>query len=209
MEVLEHNKINKLNNFIYGQYIDKNLCDELVNYYENSSNKKSGTIYSKNKLSYMPEIKRSTDLSIELYNSDNLIMNYYDELGKVLDQYKEKYIYCSQDKGRWAIHEAWNIQKYKPNEGFFAPHSERGSISTIYRHLVFMTYLNDVTDGGETEFFYQKLKVKPEKGLTLIWPTDWTFTHNGITSPTQTKYITTGWYSFTPKGLLDERTNEE
>ena len=31
-----------------------------------------------------------------------------------------------------------------------------------------MTYLNDIKDGGETEFYYQKLKVKPEKGLTLI-----------------------------------------
>jgi hypothetical protein len=65
------------------------------------------------------------------------------------------------------------------------------------RHLVFMTYLNDVTDGGETEFFYQKLKVKPEKGLTLIWGADWTFTHRGITSPTQTKYIVTGWFNYT------------
>ena len=45
-----------------------------------------------------------------------------------------------------------------------------------------MTYLNDVSDGGETEFYYQKLKVKPETGLTLIWGSDWTFTHKGITS---------------------------
>ena len=59
-----------------------------------------------------------------------------------------------------------------------------------------MTYLNTVNDGGETEFIYQKLKVKPETGLTLIWGADWTFTHRGITSKTETKYITTGWYSY-------------
>ena len=59
-----------------------------------------------------------------------------------------------------------------------------------------MTYLNDVTDGGETEFMYQKLKIKPKKGLTLIWPADWTHTHRGIPSMTQVKYIATGWYCY-------------
>jgi hypothetical protein len=61
-----------------------------------------------------------------------------------------------------------------------------------------MTYLNDVDDGGETFFYYQDLKIKPKKGLTLIWPVDWTHTHCGIVSPTQTKYIVTGWISFEP-----------
>jgi tryptophan synthase alpha subunit len=69
------------------------------------------------------------------------------------------------------------------------------------RHLVFMTYLNDITDQGETEFYYQQLKVKPEKGLTLMWGVDWTFTHRGIVSPTQEKYITTGWLSFIKEKL--------
>mgnify|MGYP001271300870 CR=1 FL=1 len=38
------------------------------------------------------------------------------------------------------------------------------------RVLVFMTYLNDVTDEGETEWYYQRVKVKPRKGLTVIDP---------------------------------------
>jgi hypothetical protein len=59
-----------------------------------------------------------------------------------------------------------------------------------------MTYLNDVTDQGETEFFHQQIKIKPQKGLTVIWPADWTYTHRGIPSPTQEKFIITGWLSF-------------
>ena len=65
-----------------------------------------------------------------------------------------------------------------------------------FRHLVWMTYLNDVEEGGETEFYYQKLKVKPRKGLTLIWPVDWTHTHRGIVAPKEEKMILTGWFSF-------------
>ena len=59
-----------------------------------------------------------------------------------------------------------------------------------------MTYLNDINDQGETEFIHQKMKVKPRKGLTLIWGADWTFLHKGLASPSETKYITTGWYEY-------------
>ena len=70
----------------------------------------------------------------------------------------------------------------------------------VTRHLVFMTYLNDISDEGETEWKHQGLKVKPEKGLTVIWPADWTYTHKGIPSHSETKYIATGWYNFFIEG---------
>jgi hypothetical protein len=91
----------------------------------------------------------------------------------------------------------WNVQHYLPGKHYSAWHCENnGEPLFRYRHLAFMTYLNDVTDGGETEFLYQTTKVRPEKGLTLIWPAHWTHTHRGLPSPTQDKYVTTGWYEF-------------
>ena len=63
-----------------------------------------------------------------------------------------------------------------------------------------MTYLNDVKQGGETEWYYQKLKVRPEKGLTVIWSADWTFTHKGHTTIDEDKYIITGWFDFKSYG---------
>ena len=94
------------------------------------------------------------------------------------------------------LREAFNIQHYAPHEGFLGWHCERSTSQTNQRALVFMTYLNDVTDGGETEYYFQKLKVKPVKGKMVVWPTDFTHLHRGITSPTQEKYIATGWYNF-------------
>jgi hypothetical protein len=35
-----------------------------------------------------------------------------------------------------------------------------------------------------------------KKGLTMIWPTDWTHIHRGIVSETKEKMIVTGWYNF-------------
>ena len=59
-----------------------------------------------------------------------------------------------------------------------------------------MTYLNDIKNDGGTEFFYQKTKFNAKKGLTLIWPAEWTHTHRGIISEEYEKYIITGWISY-------------
>jgi len=189
--------INKTIHFIAGWYINKNVCTDLIKYFENSPHKKGGLLRLKEgKMGVDKKYKLSTDVCVETENHDKEIKNYYKELTKVVKAYKKKYKYCDIKQDAWSITEFWNLQKYKPKEGYFAKHCERSSLVTVYRHLAFMTYLNDVRDGGETEFYYQKLKVKPETGLTLIWGADWTFTHRGITSPTETKYIATGWFSY-------------
>ena len=98
-----------------------------------------------------------------------------DEYGK---DYPHSAEHCSQ------IQEGINLQYYPPGGGYPNLHCERSGSTQPYinRHLVFMTYLNTVTDEGQTEWFYQNLKIQPEKGLTLIWPVDWTHTHRGIAS---------------------------
>ena len=68
-------------------------------------------------------------------------------------------------------------------------------IKFLDRLLVWMVYLNDVNDKGETEFFYQHHFEEPKQGKLVIWPSDWTHLHRGIISPTETKYILTGWYT--------------
>lgn len=57
-----------------------------------------------------------------------------------------------------------------------------------------MLYLNTVEDGGGTEFKYINRVEKAEKGKMLIWPSDFTHTHRGVISPSEEKYIMTGWY---------------
>lgn len=185
-------------NFI-GQYMidDLSVCDELIDIYNKSDRKFMGTIGGKD--FPQPEYKQDTEIG---FSVNTILLNsvedkYLKELAKCCNKYKEEYIY-SNIWGYWKIIENFKLQHYKPNEGYHIWHAERcdAKIGFRDRHLVWMTYLNDVDDGGETEFYYQNLKVKPRKGLTLIWPADWTHTHHGLTSPTQHKYIMTGWYSY-------------
>jgi hypothetical protein len=192
MEMLKPASFNKKNNFIAGWYIKPKVCDNLIMLFEKNLNKVPGLIAGE----IDTKRKKSTDLPINPQSNEPEIKAYYKELNKVFKKYKNKYTHSDKGHDGWAITENWNIQKYNPGEGYFELHCERCGLQTSLRHLVFMTYLNDVTDKGQTEWHYQKLKVKPKKGLTIIWGTDWTFMHKGIVSPTQTKYIATGWCSY-------------
>ena len=65
------------------------------------------------------------------------------------------------------------IHHVKPHEGYHSFHAEVASMESSNRYLVWLCYLNDVEEGGETEFLYQGLKIKPETGKMLIWPAQW------------------------------------
>ena len=186
--------INKQNNFISGWYLpNKDLCKNLINYFEKSNNKFEGTT---NNTRIDKSKKDSTDIIVNIFSEEPLIKEYIKNLLLVLNKYKQIYKYADNPHDKWGITENFNIQRYLPNQGYHVYHTERDGLNSSLRHLTFMTYLNDVSDGGQTEWYYQKLKIKPETGLTVIWGTDWTFTHRGIPSPTQTKYIITGWFSY-------------
>ena len=90
----------------------------------------------------------------------------------------------------------FNVQKYETGGHFGKLHSERTGLDGLHRVLVWMTYLNDVAAGGETEFPHFGLKVRPAKGKTLIWPAEWTHAHRGCVVERGPKYIITGWMHF-------------
>jgi hypothetical protein len=184
-------EINDKDNFIMAwRFGDAAFCDDIVEYYGTQTpdrGKCGGFLID-------PTIKDSFDVGLGWGDHTE---KYYANLQKCVDAYIEKYAYCNENAA-WSVVEGVNIQKYLPKGGYHKWHCERsgGTLENRARYMVFMTYLNDVTDAGETEFFHQNLKLKPEKGLTVIWPVDWMFTHRGIASPTQEKMIVTGWFSF-------------
>jgi hypothetical protein len=175
---------------------DLSICDALIAAHEASPNKRQGAVYNSGDAEGV--IDKSVKDAEESLIDDAALAAYAVELKAAADQYIARYPQCNMYSS-WGVVQAPHIQKYNPGGGFFKWHCERAQATPALnstRHLVFMTYLNDVTDGGETEFQLQELKVQPKKGLTLIWPADWTHTHRGNPSPTQTKYIITGWFNF-------------
>ncbi len=183
--------------FIEQYYIKKKVCNDLVNYFKTTGEKNQGKVHHKGGMSVLKSVKSCTETSFSPMAPRPLFINYKIELKKCIEKYKKKYPRCDK-VANYGMTENCNIQHYKPGEGYHSWHCERtgSKLPSSTRHLVFMTYLNNVKQGGETEWLYQKLKIKAEIGKTVIWPSDWTHTHRGITAKKEHKYIITGWLNF-------------
>lgn len=177
-----------------GRYdIDTSLCDSIIGEFER---------LKVHHIDRTKEFYGYTLLSEEWDRPGNINQEikdqYFKELRRCTNNYVEEYEFSNKKKNYFTSDAHINVQMYKPGEFYSDWHCENsGYLPHEIRHLVFMTYLNDVHEGGETEFYYQKLKIKPKRGLTLIWPTTWPWTHRGLPAPKEKKYITTGWYIFT------------
>jgi hypothetical protein len=94
-----------------------------------------------------------------------------------------------------------NVQKYPAGKGGYPHwHSEiypqDSACEPLHRVLLFMYYLNDVAEGGETEFLHQKRSIRPEQGTLVIAPAGFTHTHRGNVPRSGDKYIITSWVMF-------------
>ena len=88
------------------------------------------------------------------------------------------------------------VQRTLPGEHYHW-HIDGGSHSFSHRQLVAIWYLNDVAGpGGETEFRYQEVTVKPRTGKLILFPPFWTHEHRGVTLECGVKYIATTWVVF-------------
>ena len=196
--------INRLNliegsrspNFIGAwQIIPEAICNDLISFFEENPALQAGGLVGAGLIN---DDKRSTDISInpkDLFDPRYRAVDIYiKELYKCYRDYAEQWSFLDQFP-RLEIG-AFNIQKYIRGGHFKKIHSERSTLETAHRVFAWMTYLNDVQDGGETSFTHFDLHIKPEQGKTLIWPAEWTHAHFGGTVNAGEKYIITGWMHF-------------
>ena len=191
--------------FVGDFLIDGAICEQLIALHRAADRKglvKRGGMGKGEHKVVNPEKKDSFDLPLDSlppalaheYGLDR----YYAELQRCLGLYHEQHPLLKQ-VGTFRVAESPNIQHFRPGGGFKSAHFERAGYATTTRMLVFMTYLNDVQDGGGTHFIYQKHTFEARRGRTIIWPSDFTHAHHGVVSPTEHKYIITGWFNFVPE----------
>ena len=83
----------------------------------------------------------------------------------------------------------YKIQMYPKNEGYFRWHADSVGLHNGNRVIAMVLYLNNVEQGGETEFFYQNIKVAPKQGHLVLFPTGWNYMHCGHVPESEDKYI--------------------
>ena len=175
---------------------NNDLCNDIIKFFENNKSKQTKGVLSGG---YNPQEKKTTEIMInpkDLENSEfNVLKTYIGELHKCFSDYQNEWSFLKSILKNIHIG-SFNIQKYSPGDHFAKLHSERTSLSSLHRLFAWMTYLNDVEDGGHTSFNHYGIKIKPEIGKTLIWPSEWTHVHAGEILKSGTKYIVTGWMHF-------------
>ena len=172
------------------------LCNEITNFFENNKN-----LQKQGKTSSGKDLQVKSRIDIPVYPIDlkkpkfEILKKYINELHKCFLDYQNQWPFLKAMLKTVYI-PSFNIQKYSRGDHFASLHSERTSLDTLHRLFAWMTYLNDVDDGGQTNFSHYGIKIKPETGKTLIWPAEWTHAYAGEILKNGTKYIVTGWIHF-------------
>ena len=147
------------------------------------------------------DLKTKSRIDIKVSPNDlkkpkfEILKQYINELHKCFLDYQNQWPFLKSMLKTFYV-PSFNIQKYSRGDHFASLHSERTSLETLHRLFAWMTYLNDVDDGGLTNFSHYGIKIKPETGKTLIWPAEWTHAHTGEVLKSGIKYIVTGWIHF-------------
>ena len=191
--------ISRLNPNFIGSWIIKplSLCDDLIEYFEfNKAKQRKGVAIG----GLNTDKKDSVDIIIRpkeiILPGNEIFQKYFEQLFGCHSDYVSQWPFIKNISQKYEIG-SFNLQRYTPGQHFKKMHTERSGIGTLHRVFVFMTYLNNVQDGGSTYFSHYDLEIKPKKGLTIIWPAEWTHAHRGNILKAGKKYIITGWINFT------------
>jgi hypothetical protein len=188
----------------------KEQCDKYIRFFKNAE--KAGMVvnrqvsenvtpFSKDDLSTTANGTHLSDWILEKHPEIAEVYSHSQEftnalMNNCLKEYCRKYpgLAGFPDAEKKVSIQDTKIQKTVPGQGYHVWHHEHGTSGRAPRRLLaFSLYLNDVAEGGETEFLYQKVRFKPIMGQMLIWPSYFTHAHRGNQPLSGEKYIITGW----------------
>ena len=181
--------------------VSSKFCEDAIEKFEKSKDKVRGHVGEKSTSSPSVEldIKRSLDLYISdkfdwCQINDHLSYTLSDSVKTYFDILREKNINLGFGADQQIVDSGFQIQKTEPGE-FYKWHNDFALRGNYARILTYIFYLNDVNEGGETEFIDGTL-IKPEEGKLMLFPATWTYIHQGRPPISNTKYICTGWIYF-------------
>lgn len=178
--------------FLKEQALPAELCADMVRRFEEAREEqylgRVGQLAQQDQ-----SIKRSTDLVVSgkphWADVDRAL---FASLAGAIREFRERYPFF---RGRFKDM-GYGLQRTDPGE-FYHWHIDGGSHDFSHRQLVAIWYLNDVPGpGGETEFLYQQISVRPKAGSLLLFPPFWTHEHRGAMLAQGVKYIATTWVVF-------------
>jgi hypothetical protein len=187
---------------IYRNVYPAGYCGHLISEFERLVNSGAGS--NRQNSEFAPK-HRKNDMqlglnlgahTVALFSGQSSEKIFFKGLQKCFSHYTEEYSVLKDEK----IHAtSMKMQRTDSGGGYHIWHCEQSGGKNAERVLVYSLYLNDIpeTDGGETEFLYQRLRIRPERNMMVLWPAAFTHTHRGNTVlGDRPKYIVTGWFYY-------------
>jgi hypothetical protein len=189
------------NSFIFEKHnaMSPELCQEIISMFEAEPEAhKQGEIIGEGSGVVDLDIKVSTDLFINKENGPDWLRideSIFWSLNEAATEMSAKFDSLQEGFRAGFGDDGYKIQRTE-KDGFYGYH-EDSNMYNCNRFMVAIWYLNDGFKGGETEFQYQQVKIKPEAGKLVVFPPWWTHRHRGCPVEYGTKYITTTWLNYT------------
>ena len=175
---------------IYDNVLTSKRCNEIIDFI-NSQDLHRAQYSDKG---YRPDVNDSWGVLAYLneYTFYNTIIA--GALKKCVDKYLTTHPQLFRTFYQWGPDVKYNLQKYDPGQCYHKVHCENDGLRFSSRVLVWMIYLNTVTEGGGTYFENYDRTTDAVEGRVVLWPPYWTHCHKGVVSNTEEKYIATGWF---------------
>jgi predicted 2-oxoglutarate/Fe(II)-dependent dioxygenase YbiX len=87
-------------------------------------------------------------------------------------------------------HEGYNLLKYSGGQEY---HHHYDGTSNTSRIISAICYLNSNFDGGEIEFPFFKIKIKPQPGMLILFPSNFAYGHIAHPVTKGSKYAIVTW----------------
>lgn len=183
-------------NFIrcYDQAFPAEYCNKLIEYVNNMEKAGYGQLRdSPRHIKDDVAVHLTDEVKIKLSTSVFFSEHFFKIFTALFKEYQREFSVISDDN--LSIHDI-KAQRTAIGGGYHVWHHERMERQHTNRVLVYTVYLNDVEQGGETEFLYYPIRVRPQQGTLLLFPAGFTHAHRGNPPISNEKYIITGWVEY-------------
>lgn len=174
--------------------IPEATCDALIEFAESDGALNEATVYDRDGEIGLGEMRKN--LLVHL-TADNCGA----QLGALNESFRQAYlkyveVYPLLGSVNKITLEAFTLLRYDQNTDYYDWHVDGLDPGIRSRFLSQVGYLNDVEEGGETEFLFQGRKVQPRRGAVVVFPSGWTHQHRALPPTSGKKYAVTNFLRF-------------